>query len=180
MTATAIRKSNLAARALRPIACGLAVLCALMLAGLPAQAQQKPSPAAIAIAKELIAVKGATNMFDPVIPGVIETAKNTFLKTNPQLSKDLNAIAAQLRTEYAGKREDLANEVAVIYAQHFTEQELKQALAFYKTPLGQKLITQEVDVLQESMTAVQSWADEFADQMLQRFRVEMRKRGHNI
>jgi hypothetical protein len=169
-------------RVAHAIACGLVVLGALTLADLPARAQQPkpPTPAALAVARELIEVKGATHMFDPVIPGVIETAKNTYLKTNPQLAKDLNAVAAQLRTEFASKRADLATEVATTYAEHFTEPELRQALAFYKTPLGKKLIAEEARVLEQSMSRVQTWADKFADEMLVRFRVEMRKRGHDI
>ena len=65
---------------------------------------QQPSAASIALAKELLEVKGATTMFDPVVPGVIETAKNTFLTTNPGLSKDLNEVSAQLRKELGGRR----------------------------------------------------------------------------
>jgi hypothetical protein len=189
MTATGVfrpaPRGHFVARHLRvaqAMACGLVVFGALALADLPARAQQPkpPTPSALAVAKELIEVKGATHMFDPVIPGVIETAKNTYLKTSPQLSKDLNEVAAQLRTEYASKRADLATQVATIYAEHFTEPELKQALAFYKTPLGKKLIVEEAQVLEQSMSTVQTWADKFADEMLARFRVEMRKRGHAI
>jgi hypothetical protein len=40
-------------------------------------------------------------MFDPVIIGIVEQTKGALLQTNPQLSKDLNEVAAQLRTEFA-------------------------------------------------------------------------------
>ncbi len=108
------------------------MLAALAHAG-PAPAQE-PSPGAVAAAKELIEMKGAMNMFEPLVPGVIETAKNAFLRTNPGLSKDLNEVAAALKTEYAGKRADIANEIARTYAAQFTEKELRDVIAFYKTP----------------------------------------------
>ena len=65
----------------------LLALGLIVLAG-SAQAQQ-PSAAAVAMAKELIALKGATTMYDPVVRGVIEQAKSVLLRTNPMLSKEL-------------------------------------------------------------------------------------------
>ena len=152
-----------------------------LLAAMTANAQApQPSPTAIAAAKELIEAKGSTNIFDPVVPGVIETAKNMFLRTNPSLSKDLNDVAAVLRNEFAAKRTEIANEVARTYAQRFTEQELKDAVAFYKTPLGKKITTEEPRILEQSMTNVQTWAERFSDEVVARVRAEMKKRGHNI
>ena len=49
----------------------------------------QPSPQAIALAKELIFLKGGQQMFGPVVPGVIESTKDVFLPTNPNLSKPL-------------------------------------------------------------------------------------------
>ena len=144
-----------------------------------AQAQQ-PTPAAIEVARQIVLVKGGTT-FDPVIPGVIETAKNMFLPTNPNLAKDLNEVAAQLRKEfYETKRAELLTEVAKAYASRFTEPELKDILAFYKTPLGQKLIAEEPRATEASMRRAQDWANNFSEEVITRMREEMRKRGANL
>ncbi len=166
-----------------PRLCGLVRAMALALSFLfdaNLSLAQEPSAGAIAAAKELLQAKGAANMFDPVVPGAIETAKNTLLRTNINLAKELNEVAAQLRTEYANKRLEILEEMARTYARHFTEAEVKDALAFYKTPLGKKLIEQEPRVLEETMTRIQNWADRFADEALSRIRAEMKKRGHNV
>jgi uncharacterized protein len=138
------------------------------------------TPASLAAAKELVSLKGGANMFDPLIPGVIESAKNAYLPTNPQLSKELNEVALQLRKEYDPKRAEVLNEVSKIYAQHFTEQELKDLVAFYKTPLGKKMITEEPIALDQSLKVAQAWATKFSDEVLERFRAEMKKKGHNL
>jgi uncharacterized protein len=156
----------------------VAALLVALAAG-PAPAQE-PSPGAIAAAKEMIEMKGAMNMFESLVPGVVETAKNAFLRTNPNLSKDLNDVAAALRKEYADKRLEIANEIARSYATQFTEKELRDVIAFYKTPVGKKLIEVEPRVLEQSMTRVQSWAERFSEDMMTRFRAEMRKKGHNL
>jgi len=143
-------------------------------------AQQTPSPAALAAAKELVALKGGGAMFDPLIPGVIESAKNQFLPTNPNLAGPLTEVANQLHKEYEPKRAEIVDLVAKIYAQHFTEQELKDIVAFYKTPAGKKMLTQEPIAINQSLTAAQDWANQFSDTVLQRFRTEMAKKGHKL
>ena len=141
---------------------------------------QAPSPGALAAAKELVVLKGAGAMFDPIIPGVIESAKNQFMPTNPNLSGPLTEVANQLHKEYAPKRAELLDMVAAIYAQHFTEAELKDIVAFYKTPVGKKLVTEEPRVLEDGMKAAQSWATTFSDVVVERFRTEMKKKGYTL
>ena len=157
----------------------LALGLILVLPGAPANAQQ-PSPGAIATAKEVITVKGAAAVYAPVVPGVIEQAKGVFLQSNPNLSKDLNEVAAKLRAEYAARSEEIVNDVAKLYASRFTEQELKDTLAFYKSPLGRKLLVEEPAVLDQSMRNAQTWANRFSEEVINKMRAEMKKRGHDI
>jgi uncharacterized protein len=138
---------------------------------------QAPTPGAIAAAKELVALKGAAVMFDPLIPGVVESAKNTFVPTHPQLVTQLNEVAAMLRKEYDPKRAEILDEVAKAYAQHFSEQELKDIVVFFKSPVGKKMLAQEPIAIDQSLKAAQSWANNFSDVVLERFRVEMKKKG---
>src|SRR5437764_14681083 len=102
-------------------------------------AQPAPSASAVTTAREVVETKGGGAMFDPVIISVVEQTKGALVQTNPQLSKDLNDVAAQLRTEFAGRRSELIMQAAKLYADRFTEQELKDMLAFYKSPLGKKM-----------------------------------------
>ena len=161
------------------------VLCALAGCFIAAAAHaQAPAPAptagAVAAARELIVVKGGAAMFEPVIPGVIETAKNSLLPTNPNLTKELNDVAAQLRKDYDNKKAELVYEVAVIYAKHFTEQELKDLVTFYKSPLGQKMLKEEPVALEQGMKRAQDWSQDFSDAVLSRIRSEMTKKGHPL
>ena len=141
---------------------------------------QQPSPAAIATAKELIEIKGALNIFEALVPGVIEQTKNLFLQTNPNLSKDLNEVAAQLRAELAPRRAELTEQVALLYAQRFTEQELKSTLLFYKSPLGKKLAAEEPGFVDQSLRFAQDWANKLSDEVVGKMRVEMKKKGHDL
>jgi hypothetical protein len=156
-----------------------AVIAWQMLAG-GALAQQ-PTPGAIAIAKELVVLKGGSQMFDPVINSIVEQTKGALLQTNPQLAKDLNEVAAQLRTEFAPRRDELMTEAAKRYAMRFSEAELKELTTFFKSNLGKKMITQEPQVLDETFSFVQQqFGPRVAEEAMNRYRTEMKKKGHNL
>jgi hypothetical protein len=141
---------------------------------------QAPSPGTLAAAKELVTLKGGGAMFEPLIPGVIESAKAQFLPTNPTLAAPLNEVATALHKEYGPKRNELLDIVAKTYAQHFTEAELKDIVAFYKTPAGKKMVAQEPIAINQSLKEAQEWANQFSDVVLQRFRTEMQKKGYKL
>lgn len=155
-------------------------ITALLVATAPATQvrAQQPSQNALSLANEILDIKGSMNIFEAIIPGVIEKSKNTMLQVNPNLFKDLNDVANDLRKEYAPKLASLRTEVAKIYASRFTEQELKDTLAFYKSPLGKKILTEEVTFVDRSMSAAQDWAIKLNEEVLVRFRTEMKKKGH--
>lgn len=141
---------------------------------------QQPSPAAMSSARELISITGATTLFSPLIAGVVEQAKVLFLQQNPALSKDLNDIATKLRTELQPRFSELTDEVARLYATNFTEQELKDILAFYKTAAGKKLLTEQPRLIDSSMKFGQDWANKLSDQVIAKMREELKKRGHAL
>jgi uncharacterized protein len=159
---------------------GASILGFALAASIGAAVAQQPSATAIATAKELITVKGAVALYEPLVRGVIEAAKGVFLQTNPTLGKDLNEVAAKLRTDYAPRGAEVMNDVAKLYASRFTEQELKDALAFYKSPLGRKMVKEEPEILDQSMRNAQNWADRLSEEVINKMRAEMKKRGHDI
>src|SRR6476660_9210842 len=156
-----------------------AVAIALIAFSPVADAQQR-SAAAIQTAKEVVTATGAMALFNPLIPGVIEQAKNLFLQQNPGLSKDLNEITTKMRADLAPRFTELTDEVAKLYAAHFSEAELKQVLAFYKSPVGMKLIAEQPKVGEESLKFAQDWANKLSDQVIANMRDELKKRGHAL
>jgi len=158
----------------------LAAVAVALVAFSPAAHSQKPSAAAMATAKELVAATGATSIFNPLIAGVVEQAKLLFLQQNPALSKDLTEIANKLRADLAPRFVELSDEMAELYAKHFTEPELKAILVFYQSPAGKKLLAQQPDVIDSSMKFAQDWANKLSDQVIAKMREELKKKGHSL
>jgi hypothetical protein len=164
----------------------MAVLIAAMLAGTgrPAAAQgaarPAPSPAAILLAKQIMETKHVDDIFKPLIRGVVVKTRDMFMQTNFMWSKDLNEVAVKLEQDFNSRIKELVDDAARIYATHFNEQELKQLLSFYQTPLGQKVIIEEPKALDESMAMAGTWADNFSQDVINKMRAEMKKRGHDL
>jgi uncharacterized protein len=159
----------------------------LVLAALPASAQQtngqqpaplKPaSPSAIAAAKDLLAVKNVSQIYAAAVPNIVQRTKDAFLANNLNYQKDLNEVAVVVAQNLAGHEKEIGEQMAKIYASDFTEQELKDLTAFYKSPIGQKLLNQEPKSIQASMTYMSQWAQSFQETVANEFRNEMKKRG---
>ncbi len=161
----------------------------LAVAAVPAVAQQAPasapplkqaSPAAIAAAKEILAMKNASAMYASAIPNIVQQTKNQLMQSNLNYQKDLNEVAVIVAEKLAGREKEIGEGMAKIYANEFSEQELKDLVTFYKSPLGQKLLSTEPRAIQFSMSYMNQWAQVFAETVNGEFRAEMRKRGKEI
>jgi uncharacterized protein len=164
-------------------AAGLAF--ALALSGVPAAAQQAPalkpaSPAALAAAKEILKMKNAAAMYANAVPNIVQQTKDQLMQSNLNYQKDLNEVAVVVAQKLAGREQEIGEGMANVYANEFSEQELKDLVTFYKSPLGQKLLAAEPRAIQFSMSYMNQWAQVFGEAVNGEFRAEMRKRGKQI
>ena len=163
-------------------AAGLALGLALTAAPVGAQAPAaKPaSPAALAAAKEILVMKNVGVMYANAVPGLVDRTKGTLTQANINYQKDLNEVALIVAKNLAGREKEIGDGMAQIYTNEFSEQELKDLVTFYKSPLGTKLLATEPRAIQFSMSYMNQWAQQFAEVINAAFRTEMKKRGKEI
>ena len=174
-------------------AAGLAAT--IVLSGVPAMAQapkqgaapapaaqplKQASPASMAAAKELLAMKNASAMYQAAVPNIVEQTKNALVQQNLNYQKDLGEVAVIVAKNLAGREKEIGEGMAQVYANEFSEQELKDLVTFYKSPLGQKLLAAEPRAIQFSMSYMNQWALAFAGTVNEAFREEMKKRNKPI
>ena len=70
------------------------------------------------------------------------------------------------------RAEGLVDLIIPIYAKYYTQEDIDGLLAFYQTPLGQKVIATLPQISQESLQAGQQWGRSIAEQVIQ----ELQKR----
>jgi hypothetical protein len=140
----------------------------------------KPSPAKIALARELIEATGAVHAFDPLLQNVLEQARRTILATHPDLENDLDASLRETEKAFTPQQNKLRETIAEIYAKHFSEDDLHKMLAFYRSPVGKKMVETTPLILRDSYTAARAWAQNLSVETMEHLRADMKKKGHDI
>lgn len=68
--------------------------------------------------------------------------------------------------------DDLVNMVIPIYDQNFSEEEINGMLAFYSSPVGQKVLSKLPVILNESMQAGKAWGEELSKKVIKRLQLK--------
>lgn len=160
-----------------------AMAFAATLAFAPAHAQsaaKPPSAASIALAKEILADKQVSNIYENAVPGLVQRVKNSLVSSNLNYQKDLNDVAVVAAKAFNGREKEIGDEIAKIYASRFTEAELKELAAFYRSPVGKKSIEQEPQAFDASRAFMDKWAEKMAGEIHSKFSAEMKARGKPI
>ncbi|MBI3939322.1 MAG: DUF2059 domain-containing protein [Acidobacteria bacterium] len=108
-------------------------------------AQTEPVSTHVQAARELLDVLQT----EKVINGSVEDELKLEFMQNPQLAP-LEAIMRQFFTKYASW-EYLKDDILHLYTDAFTESELKEISAFYRTKIGQKVLELFPELMGRSM-----------------------------
>lgn len=154
---------------------------AAALFGLVATAQaQAPTPAQQKLARQVVDTSGIVRGFEGAIPQVFNQIYQTYVQQNPDLSKEIAGVLQNLIPEFDKRKEDIAGIIAQVYAEKFTESELNDIIAFYNTPTGKKFVTTTGDIGRDSLAKIQEWSVKLMQQLTDRLKAEMKKKGHTI
>lgn len=157
-----------------------AILVALLGFGAVAQAQQAPNANQLKLARQVVELQGSQRSFEGAIPSIFTQIYNQFVSQNPDLDKDIAAALRALLPEFDKRKEEITTILARIYAEKFTEAELKDILVFYESPTGKKFVAATGEVGKETMGKLQEWSGKVNQDAIERLKAEMKKKGHNI
>jgi hypothetical protein len=153
----------------------------------PAAAQQKAvlpqnnlPPGAITAAKELLVLKNAGAVYKGAVIATLTNVKSSLMQSNINLQKDLDEVSLKLARDLSGRESEIGDGMAQIYATNFSEQELKDLVAFYKSPLGKKTLEFEPKSIEQSLNYMRNWSEDLALEINERFRDELKKRGKDL
>jgi uncharacterized protein len=144
-----------------------------------------PAPAAppaenLAAARDLIRVIKATEQMKILLPNIFAMIKPAIVQGRPQVAKHFDEIAPMMTAAALRRMDVFADLLANIYARNFSADELRDLIAFYQTPTGQKLIARQAVIAQQSLVAGQAFGRELAADIKQQMIDQLRKRGDNI
>jgi hypothetical protein len=115
--------------------------------------------------KQLLELSGSGKMGIQVMNQMMDSFKKSFTNV-PQEFWD------ECKKEM--KSEDITNMVIPIYEKYYTETDINQLITFYNSPIGKKMIATMPQIMQESMTAGQSWGKQIGQRVL----AQLKEKGY--
>ena len=156
------------------------LVAVILLAGVPARAEDAPSPEALQAANELFTVVSG-DMLQQLI-AQISAAFWPAVEQSARAEQIDDATIAELRKEFDRLElafvTDAMKEAPPVYARHFTVAELKDLAAFYRTPLGAKALREMPQVMGEFTAVLVPRLDNLRQQSGEAFNKILRAHGY--
>ena len=153
---------------------------ALFLAATAPGSAQSPTPESLAAAKELVTTIRMEEQAAKMLPIVIQALKPAIVQNRPEVERDFNALIPSIVDLLKQNWAQYVDGCAIIYARHFTAGELQEMTAFYRTATGRKVISSLPAVTQETVSFGTRFGQILAGDLQNRFKEELRKKGHDI
>ncbi|MEZ5839443.1 MAG: DUF2059 domain-containing protein [Hyphomicrobiales bacterium] len=162
------------------LSAGIFAAAFIAMVGVTSPASAEPTAEHLALATKVITLTRADSGLDQIIPAIVDDAKTLFIRSNPDLAKDISEVADKIGEDMKARRSELEKAISVIYAEAFTADELKAIATFYESAPGAKLANTVNGLALKTLEAGRDWGDKLSGEMVAGVRAEMLKRGHNL
>ena len=148
--------------------------------GAALSAPPAPAPSHLEAARQLVAASGLSRAFLGIVPDMAGKLNANLSQTRPEIARDLKATLDAMQPEFALYNNDIINFAGVVYTTLMTEQECKDALAFFNSPIGKKFVDVQPGIFMNLGPAMGEWSKSVSVRMMDRVRAEMKKKGHDL
>lgn len=166
---------------LRRLSAAVLVAGTMALAGTGmAHAQQEISPEHLSVARQYIDMTDGANIYELTLIDLSVSVMRILIQQDPALADPLPGVIEDVFEEYLEDKDALFNQFARIYAMRFTQEELEEILAFYRSDLGQKLLEENVSINQDMQLVLGVWERNTQSEFLSRVRAVLREGGYSV
>jgi hypothetical protein len=163
------------ARALLAMALGLAMFAA----ALPATAQEVP-PEQLALARQYVELTDTAGVYEIALVEIGMGTLRELTTQNPELAEEVDLAIGKVLETYQGRKGELIDQFARIYATRFTVDELQQIVAFYESAAGQKLARANTEVNSDLQAVLQIFTNNTRPEFFAKVRAELRAQGFEV
>ncbi|WP_421724144.1 DUF2059 domain-containing protein [Bauldia sp.] len=122
----------------------------------------------------------AARSYDDLLPAVAEAVKSQLILIRPDLHAVIGETVDEVVLTLVPRRSDLDQELARVWAQGFTEDELVTIAEFYNSPAGRKFNETGPRVISDSFGVAQAWAGRVREELIEATRVRLREQGEEF
>ena len=158
----------------------LSIIVSILLCSIGASQAQTPSPEAMTAARSLVTTMKLSDQYKALLPAILLGLKPAVTQDRPEIERDYDAIMPMLADAFAPYYSAMVDDIATVYANNFTAAELREIEAFYRQPVGQKLLEKTPVLAQQSMQVGQDASRKAADDLKGRLTEALRQKGHKL
>ena len=148
-------------------------------AALPAAAQEL-SPEHLAVARKYVELTDNANIYETaLIETAVETMR-TIAGQNPELVDEIDTAITAALGVYKGRKGELLDQFARVYALNLTIEELQEIVAFYESPTGKKLVQANTTLNESMQTVMGVFETNLKTEFFAKVRAELKAAGHNV
>ena len=138
-----------------------APLMVLALAGAPPAARADDA-SRLKLAHEVVEVAHAGDHMKALMPTFLGQMKGMLKAQGTVDDKEAETFLARFQTRFDDGIPAFVNLVAEVYAREFSEDDLRNLLAFYRTPAGQHMLDKQVPIAQGMAQVGARWGQSVA------------------
>jgi len=154
----------------------VALVAGAMTAVVPAHAQEVP-PEQLQMARKYIDLTDRGAVFETTVVEMgIETMRQ-IITQNPEIQQETSDAIGEVIKTYNGRKGELLDQFARVYALYFSLEELTEIVAFYESPVGQKLATANSELNEDIRRVLQVYTNNLRTEFFAKVRSELREKG---
>ena len=134
-----------------------------------------------AAVRDLLKVTHAMALMDQIMEASSAQVWKGIKKVNPAIPDTyLEMTKEEFLTVFSQAKPELENAIIHIYAKHFTADEIRELLDFYRTPLGIKIIEHLPEIAAQSFAMGQQWGQRAGELASKRVIEKLRNEGYEL
>jgi uncharacterized protein len=157
----------------------LMIACLLLLSASASQAQT-PAPDAMAAARSLVTTMKLADQYKALLPAILLSIKPALVQDRPEIERDYENMMPMIADAFTPYYVSMVDGIAAVYANNFTTAELREIEAFYRQPIGQKMLAKMPAINQQALAVGQEISRKAAEDLRQRLTEALRQKGHKL
>jgi hypothetical protein len=156
------------------------IIASMLVFSICAAPAQTPSPDAMTAARSLVTTMKLSDQYRALLPGILLGLRPALTQDRPEIERDFDAMLPTIVEAFAPYYNAMVDNIATVYANNFTAGELREIEAFYRQPVGQKLLQKSAALAQQSNQVGQESSRKAADELRARLTEALRQKGHKL
>ncbi len=145
----------------------------------PALSQEIP-PEQLKLARRYVDLTDKAGIYEAILVQTAAQTSKLLSQSNPEIGDKIQAAIISVLDQYKGKKDDLFDQFARVYATQFTADELTQIVAFYETPVGIKLASSTQAINEGIRAVMQVFTYNFGTEFVSKVRTILKGQGYNV